>query len=566
MSRFNFKPFQQFWSIAKLYWFGEEKKGAFALLGLLGILLLGYTQLSVLLNAQQGNFVTFLAKKDADKFWQSVKIFLIILVVYVPLFAGFSYIQNKLGIYWRRWLTNHFLNKYFNNRSFYNLVNSRADIDNPDQRISEDINSFTISSLSLFLVIVSSVLQVIAFSAQLWGISQNLVYFLFIYAIIGSLITVFVYGKTLVKLNFEQLKREANFRFGLVRIRENAESIAFYRGENQEINQLKKLFTDLFNNFNRLIVWQELFLGIFSNTYEFLPILIPTIILAPTILSGDLDVGKLTEAIGAFMRVFYSLNIIVSRFQFLTSFVAGIDRLYTFADYIDTPEVTNGRVNHPTIDTIEPSETLALQNLTLETPNYQRTLVENVSVELQSGQGLLIMGASGCGKSSILRAIAGLWNSGTGAIKRPKLENILFLPQRPYMILGSLRDQLIYPSTETTLTEEDFQKILELVNLADLAERFGGFNIEKDWESLLSLGEQQRLAFARILVNKPPYVILDEATSALDVKNEESLYQHLENTETTYISVGHRPTLTKYHDLVLNILDDQKWELKKAES
>ena len=566
MSRFNFKPFQEFWSIAKLYWLGEEKKGAFTLLALLGVVLLGYTQLSVLLNAQQGNFVTFLAKKDPEKFWESVKIFLIILVIYVPLFAAFSYIQNKLGLFWRRWLTNHYLNKYFNNRSFYNLVNSRAEIDNPDQRISEDINSFTISSLSLFLVIVSSVLQVIAFSAQLWSISQVLVYFLFFYAIVGSLITIFVYGKTLVRLNFEQLKKEANFRFGLVRIRENAESIAFYRGEKQEISHLKKLFTDLYNNFSNLILWQELFLGLFSNVYEFLPILIPTIILAPSILSGNLEVGKLTEAIGAFMRVFYSLNIIVSRFQFLTSFVAGIDRLYTFAEYIDTPEVVNGRLNHPTIDTIEPSETLAIQNLTLETPNYQRTLIENVSVELQSGQGLLIMGASGCGKSSILRAIAGLWNSGTGAIKRPKLEDILFLPQRPYMILGSLRDQLIYPSTETTLTEEDFQKILVQVNLADLAERFGGFNTEKEWESLLSLGEQQRLAFARILVNKPAYVILDEATSALDIKNEESLYQHLEHTETTYISVGHRPTLMKYHDWVLNILEEQKWELKKAVS
>jgi len=566
MSRINLKPFSQFWTIAKLYWFGDEKKGAFALIILLSLLLVGYTQLSVILNQQLGDVYTHLAKKNADRFWQSISTILMVIVIYVPLFTGFSYVQDKLGLYWRRWLTNYYLNKYFSNRSFYNLVNSRAEIDNPDQRISEDIGNFTIGSLSFVLVIVSSILQVIAFSDQLWSISQMLVYFLIIYAVFGNFITIILFGKPLVRLNFEQLKKEANFRFGLVRIRENAESIAFYRGEDKEGNQLKNFFNEVFKNYSNLILWQDVFLGSFTNVYEFLPSLIPLAVLGPSVLAGDTEVGQVRVAAGAFFTVFSSLNLVVSRFQSLTGFVAGIDRLYTFADYIDNPQQANGRSNHPTIDTIETEDRLNIQNMTLETPNYERVLVENLSLELELGQGLLIMGASGYGKSSIIRAIAGLWDSGTGAIERPRLEDILFLPQRPYMILGTLRDQLIYPQTTSTLDEVDLQRILDQVNLADLAERFGGFSVQKDWESVLSLGEQQRLTFARILVNKPLYVILDEATSALDVKNEESLYQHLKQTQATYVSVGHRPTLIKYHDLVLDILDEQKWQLRKTEN
>ena len=192
-----------------------------------------------------------------------------------------------------------------------------------------------------------------------------------------------------------------------------------------------------------------------------------------------------------------------------------------------------------------------MKNLTLQTPNYQKTLFQNLSVELQPGQGLLIMGESGCGKSSLLRALAGLWDSGTGLIVRPELEEILFLPQRPYMILGTLREQLIYPNANIDLSDEKLHQVLQKVNLSDLGERFGGFEIEQDWSDVLSLGEQQRLAFARFLVTKPKYAILDEATSALDVNNEEKLYGLLVETGTTFISVGHRPTLKKYHQLVV---------------
>lgn len=562
MNRLNPEVLRKFWAIAKLYWLGDEKKGALTLLAVLGVLLIAYTQLSVQLNTQQGRIISTLSAQDAEGFWRTVALFLGVLVIYVPLFAGFSYLQNKLGIYWRRWLTHHFLGKYFNNRAFYNLSHAYTDIDNPDQRIAEDIRGFSQDSLRFLLVVVQSLLQLIAFSIVLWQISQVLVVFLVIYGLIGTIITIGVYGKKLVKVNFEQLKKEADFRFGLVRIRENAESIAFYQGENRENNQIKNRFKSVFENFNLLILWQEVYLGLFTNTYEFLPYIIPALIIGPNILNGNLEVGKLTEATGAFVRVFFSLNIIVSRFQSLTSFAAGIDRLYAFEEYLSQPQSI--KVSESTIETVI-ADTVKLKELTLQTPNYQRILVEDLSINLQSGQGLLIMGASGCGKSSLLRAIAGLWKSGSGVITRPDLEDILFLPQRPYMILGSLREQLIYPKTDLDIEDEQLEKILKLVNLPDLTARCGGLDAERDWSDVLSLGEQQRVAFARILVNRPAYVVLDEATSALDTKNEETLYRHLRSTETTYISVGHRPTLIKYHDLVLELSEHQSWQLKVAD-
>ncbi len=561
-SRFNLKMWSRFWAIAKLYWFGEEKRGAIALLALLGGLLLAYTFLRVSLNQQQGVLISSLADKDVDRFWTAVGIFLGVLIVYVPLFAGYSYFREKLGVYWRRWLTDSFLRNYFHHRAFYNIGNSNAELDNPDQRISEDIRSFTQESLRFLLVIIVSIFQIVAFSGVLWGISKPLVICLIIYALFGNVVTTGIFGRILVKLNFEQLKREANFRFALVRIRENAESIAFYRGEEREYDQVKQQFDKAYDNFNLLILWQELYLGLFANGYEFIIYIIPQVVLAGRIFNGELEVGIVTEASGAFFTIFRSLNIIVDRFQSLANFAAGINRLYDFHEYLEpireqVPGVLGEREK---IDTVENGR-LACSRLTLQTPNYQRTLFRDISLELQPGQGLLIMGASGCGKSSLLRAIAGLWDSGTGAIYRPKLAEMLFLPQRPYMILGNLRSQLLYPNGNLNLRDEELEAVLQQVNLPDLAHRFGGLDVEKDWAGVLSLGEQQRVAFARILISQPNYAILDEATSALDVKNEEGLYGHLQQRSTTFISVGHRPSLKKYHTTVLEISDDDSWQL-----
>jgi len=562
MDRLNFNVLQQFWTIAKSYWSGDEKWQARGLLLGVVLFLLAYTGLSVVLNNKRGVLISALSARDEPRFWQTVIIFIAVLVIYAPLIAGYTYLRDRLSLQWRKWLTHRFVDNYFRDRAYYNLHISETEIDNPDQRIAEDVRSFTQESLTFLLRLVESVLSTIAFSSVLWGISKPLVFFLVLYALIGTLVTSVVFGKPLVRLNFEQLKKEANLRFSLVRIRENAEAIAFYRGEEQESNQVKHRFLDVFENVKRLLVW-ELNLNVLTNAYEFIPFVLPALVVAPAIFAGEMEVGKVSEAQGAFVRVFFSLNVVVARFQQLTTFGAGINRLYTFAEFLEQTEATQASDEQkPQIQTIE-ADRLAVEHLSLQTPNYQRTLVEDLSIELAAGQGLLVMGPSGCGKSSLLRAIAGLWDSGTGAIVRPASDQILFLPQRPYMVLGTLRDQLLYPNTQLEVDEQHLKQVLEQVNLAGLDERFGGFDAEQDWADVLSLGEQQRLTFARLLLNKPNYAILDEATSALDLGNEERLYQHLQSKGTTFLSVGHRSTLANYHQSLLELSQDKTWQIKQ---
>ncbi|WP_204105142.1 MULTISPECIES: ABC transporter ATP-binding protein/permease [Spirulina sp. CCY15215] len=565
MERFNLKIFQRFWVIAKPYWLGQEKWKAFSLLAFLIFLLVTYTQLGVRLNTEIGNITSSLASKDEIRFWETIKIFFVILVIYVPIIAGYYYLREKLGLLWRKWLTDRYIQKYFHHRSFYDILNQH-EIDNPDQRISEDIRAFTRESLRFLLIFLTAILEVVFFGIALWKISKLLVILLAIYSLIGNLITVGLFGKILVRLNFEQLKKEANFRFSLVRVRENAESIAFYQGEAQESNYTRTMFIDVFKNYNKLIFWRDLGFGLLSKTYLFLPYIIPSIAIAPSILSGELEIGKLSEATGAFFKIFFSLNEMITYFDNLTEFAAGVDRLYTFKGYLDKPRRV--RDNLPktmtTVDTVEDSS-LSIDRLTLQTPNYQRTLFRDLSVALQPGQGLLIVGPSGCGKSSLLRAIAGLWDAGTGRITRPQLDDILFLPQRPYMIMGTLREQLLYPYGDREIETKALQEILEQVNLPDLDKQYGGFEALENWSDRLSLGEQQRIAFARILFNKPNYAILDEATSALDLENEKQLYQHLLASQTTFISVGHRPSLQQYHEWILELSDSQIWSLKKID-
>lgn len=589
MERFNFKFFQRFWAIAKGYWFGEEKWKARGLLLLIVVLLLGYTGLSVVLNNQRGELISALSAKDEGRFWQTVTVFIGVLVVYAPLLAGYTYLRDRLGLEWRRWLTEQFVDRYFSDRAFYRINQFNPDIDNPDQRIAEDVKSFTQESLALVLVVASSLLEEIAFSGVLWRISRELVLFLVGYAIVGTLVAVGVFGKPLVRLNFEQLKREANFRFSLVRIRENAEAIAFYQGESQEAAQVKDRFMAAFDNFKRLLFW-ELNLNGLTNAYEFIPFVLPALVVAPAVFSGDLEVGKVSEAQGAFIRVFFSLNVIVARFQSLTAFGAGIDRLYDFAESLghvedreaiigtaaaipaanEETEASEAQADeaeaaiataHPVIvQQVGPQ--LSLHHLTLQTPNYQRVLIEDLTLELEKQSSLLVVGPSGCGKSSLLRAIAGLWNSGEGVIQRPELDHLLFLPQKPYMILGNLRQQLLYPYPDTELDDDELYTVLKEVNLPDLAERFGGFDAQEEWSDVLSLGEQQRLSFARVLLHQPAYAILDEATSALDQANEEQLYEALAKTGTTYLSVGHRASLEAHHRLLLRLAEDHTWELQ----
>jgi putative ATP-binding cassette transporter len=559
----SLEAWKQFLSVAKPYWLGEKKKQAWFLLALLIVLMLVETKLAVMLNDQAGEMTSALAAKNGGRFWTAVRACLFTLALAVPSYAFYYYMRDLFANQWRRWLTGRFLDGYLKGRKYYELGAS-SEIDNPDQRISEDINTFTGRSINFLLIFLGSIMQLVAFSAVLWSISHMLVAVLAVYATVGTVIALWIFGTPLIHLNFWQLRREADFRFSLMRVRENAESIAFYRGEAQERTHIDSKLDKVINNFARLIRKQRS-LNLFQRTFSQLTLVLPGVILADGVLSGELEVGRAIQAAGAFTAVLGAVGVIVDNFESLSRFVAGISRLQALSELV-LPGVAPKNTDDGQSPRIQrrPGQQLALESLTLHPPQSDRVLIKELSLVLKPGDALLITGDSGCGKSSLLRAIAGLWHRGSGAIQHPPIEEFFFLPQQPYLQLGTLRSQLIYPSAKTGLSDEQLLAILEEVHLPKLAERVGGLDAVQDWEKVLSVGEQQRLAFGRVLVHQPGIVILDEATSALDSGNEASLYARLRSSGATLISIAHRPAVLRHHTHVLHLKGEGEWEVHEA--
>ncbi len=579
--RFDLRRWQRFRAIAGPYWRSEERWRAGVLVTLLALLLLGQTAFNLQFVHQSGELTSALAARDGERFWTSIRWTLGLLVVAVPLWATYYWVRDTLGVHWRRWLTHRFIDAWLRNRAYYTL-GPVTDIDNPDQRIAEDVATFTQQSLYFLTIAVGATIQLIAFVAVLWSISHTMVYFLVGYALFGTLVTTLVFGRPLVGLNFRQLRREADFRFGLVRIREHAESIAFSHGELDEAERVKGRFEEVFANWRRLIRTQ-FGLNLFQYAFSFLTLVLPSAIIASRVLSGELEVGRAVQAGGAFTAILAAMTVVVEHFEGLSRLSAGVDRLYGFARSLDAradgvpmgtrlvggaPPVPGG-ADGPRIDAVA-GHRLALEHVTLTTPDRSRTLVVDLTVEVTPGRGLLIAGGSGGGKSSLLRAVAGLWTAGCGRIERPGPEHLVFLPQQPYMALGSLRDQLLYPrrdraTGDARTSDARLLELLTQVNLGELADRLGGLDAVHDWAKVLSLGEQQRLAFARVLLAEPRFAMLDEATSALDAANEERLYRALAATRTTPVSVSHRSGVVRFHADVLELPGDGSWRVRPAE-
>jgi putative ATP-binding cassette transporter len=530
----------------------RSRRQAWVLLATVLILSLSVTGINVAFSYIANYFTNALVHKNQDLSYLFVGVYFCGFMAGIPIVAFYGYVQSYLGMRWREWLTGEFLKKYFTNRSYYE-IESQAQIDNPDQRIMEDIRSFTRTSLGFLLIILGSLMDLVSFTGILWSKSVMLVGVVLGYSLVGTLLTVLI-GRRLVGLNFNQLHYEADFRYSLVHVRDNAESIAFYQGEKSESAKIGDRFRKVLGNFNLLIGWQRN-LSLFTTAYSYLPVVLPFLVLFPQYFAGQIEYGDMVQANFAFTQIYAALSLIVSQMEQITNFAAGVERLSTFSDAVTpTPKPVPG------ILTAE-GDRFVLTDVTLLTPNRNRALFHGLTVDLRDQDNLVVVGQSGVGKSSLLRAIAGLWTQGSGEILRPALQEIYFLPQRPYMLLGSLKDQLLYPRMRQEIPEEELRRVLQCVNLADLPERSGGFEAELVWADVLSLGEQQRLAFARLFINRPGFAVLDEATSALDNENEATLYGKLQELGIHYISVGHRRSILDYHNYVLELRGQDKWQL-----
>ncbi|MBN1500909.1 MAG: ATP-binding cassette domain-containing protein [Spirochaetes bacterium] len=507
--------------------------------------------------------------KSADDFWKFIYFNAVIYITCTPIVVIYPWFRKLLAVKWREFMADGFIVKYLHNRAYYELTSNKI-IDNPDQRIAQDINNYTSVSLSFLLIILGSIIDIIAFSGVLWSISKDLTYILIIYATVGTIGTVLL-GKRLVGINYRQLKKEADFRYGLIHVRDSAESIAFYKGEDREKNQLFLRFSKVISNYKHLIGWQRN-LGFFTTYYTYFIALVPISIVAPMFFKGKIEFGMMTQALGAFSQVLGAVSFIVDQFEGIAGFAAGINRIDTFDKALDEAsgfKIETDKKTDLGIDRIS-GDKISTENLSLSTPNLAQKLFNNLNINIEKGRSLLVIGPSGVGKSSLLRAIAGLWNSGTGKVTFPE-KDVFFIPQKPYMILGTLREQLLYPGFNTDVTDKELEEVLNEVNLPHLTEKLKNvypdldsvFDALENWEDMLSQGEQQRLAFARLMVNKPQYAILDESTSALDVGNEEKIYERLKAAGITLLSVGHRESIRKYHTEILELNTDGSWNLIK---
>lgn len=499
------------------------------------------------------NFINSLTQRDVAGFYRNLWIYVGTFAIAVPIGVYYRYCGDRLALLWRLSLTRIMVSRFFFNRAYYRLRNSER-VDNPDQRISEDIRSFTTGVLGYLLTLINSGVTVFTFTGVLFTISWKLPVILVVYAVVGTGLSILV-GKRLVGLHFLQYQKEADFRYALVRVRDNAESIAFFRGEKREEGDLLTRFGDVVSNTLRIIGWNRT-LGFLTQGYNSLAVIVPLVILGPMFMQGLIEYGVVTQAEGAFAQVLMALSIIVAQFEGLSTFAAAINRLGDLWDELDEYDIDDFQEEREhEVSVNESARGLRLNNLTIQTPDREKTLTRGLEFTLPPGRSALIMGESGAGKSSLLRTIAGLWQSGKGSIDRPNMNHLIFLPQRPYMVRGTMREQLSYPRRQGADDDRLIIGALNQVNLPEVLDRVGGdLGRVEDWTNILSLGEQQRISFARIFLNKPQIAFLDEATSAVDERTEEMLYRNLQKTGISFVSVGHRSTLKKFHDFLI-VLD-----------
>ncbi|WP_213879182.1 ABC transporter ATP-binding protein/permease [Pseudomonas sp. dw_358] len=543
------------WKLITPYWRSEEKVGAWALLlTVIGLSLISVA-MSVWFNSWNRDFYNALEHKNYDAFVHLILYFCGIAVVAIIAGVFRTYLTQMLTIRWRRWLTEKHFAKWLAHKNYYQLE-QRGTTDNPDQRLSEDLNSFTSDTLSLGLGFIRNLVSLVSFSVILWGVSGSIevlgisipgymFWAALFYALVGSWIT-HVIGRRLIGLSNQQQRFEADLRFSLVRVRENAESIALFDGEDNENQRLSQRFGRVWNNYWDMMRVQKR-MSFFTSGYSQIANVFPFIVAAPRYFSGKIDLGSLMQISQAFGNVQESLSWFIDAYVSLASWRATCDRLLSFRAVMDRNEERVGGVT-----VVQQGQALKVADLSLNLASGQ-SLLSGAALDVASGERVLLSGRSGSGKSTLLRALGNLWPAGKGDIQVPA-QRTLFLPQKPYLPIGSLREALSYPQPGDTYSAERYEDVLHACRLDALIERLDESN---HWQRLLSPGEQQRLAFARALLFAPKWLYMDEATSAMDEEDEAVLYQALIDRlpGLTMLSVGHRSSLKRFHTRQVRIED-----------
>lgn len=557
--------FKDVWLLTKSYWQSEEKKKACFLLACILALTLGIVYMLVLLNQWNNSFYSALQNYETEKIFDELIHFSWLAAIYIVLAVYSYYLQQMLILNWRRWLTVRFLDIWLKNKIYYNLQMFGKDTDNPDQRISEDVRLFVEMTLSFTIGIIKSLCTFASFVFILYKMSGPLSFTVFgttltiqgylfwaalIYSIIGTYITHLV-GRKLVQLNFVQQRYEADFRFSMIRLRESAESVAFYRGEQQEAGVFKNRFKLLLDNFWRLVNKQKQLVWLNSG-YSQIAIIFPFVAAMNRYLNREFTLGGLMQVSNAFGYVQSSLSYFIDMYTAIAQWQAVVMRLTYFGNHMQEVAQDADRFHLERFATSKKVSADAMQvNLPDGTP-----LLEKITFSLNQGENVLIKGISGSGKSTLLRAIAGIWPFVEGKINLPERDQLMFIPQKPYIPLGTLCEALLYPGSKP-VSDDELRLLLVRCQIGYLQDKL---DLTADWSHVLSVGEQQRLAFVRAHIQQPIWLFLDEATSALDEETEAKMYSLLAEflPMTTVVSVGHRSTLNKYHQKVLRLDKTEK--------
>lgn len=537
-------------------WFKSEGHAARAMVGVIIAENFAQVAMQIKLNVWYRDLFDALEKKNADAFWDQIwLVFVPLLIVWIIVQMFDVTVDSIFQIRWREWMTKNYYTRWLDNGTHYKMGIAGVAADNPDQRISTDVNAFIGTTMSLSIRLLSQLTTLVSFTVILWGLSQDftipgtavmvpglLVWVAALYSIIGTIFAHLI-GRPLIKLDFLQERLEANFRFALARLREYSEQIALLEGAKAEQDHLGKRFTDVVSNYLRILVRRLKLIG-FTFSWQQISVAFPYIFMGGYYFAGKLTLGQLQQGSSAFGRVENALAFFMNAYASLAAYKATIDRLTTFREAMGQAEDL-GKSGQRIAQAKSADGDLEVDALALSLPDG-RTIVNVRDFELRGREAVLVSGPSGSGKSTFFRAISGIWPYGDGEIRVPDGRSVMLLPQRPYIPLGTLRAALSYPAIEGHYTDADVVAALKAVGLPALVDRL---NDEDNWTLRLSGGEQQRLAVARALLAKPDWLFLDEATASLDEPSEAVIYNVIAEKlpETTVVSIGHRSTLMAFH-------------------